>query len=981
MSKVKIMREDEFNSIIISETHWDRAWYQTFQQFRLRLVRLVDKLLHILENDRSFTHYTFDGQTVVLEDYLEVKPEQKERLSKLIQDGRIDIGPWYILPDVYLVSGESLIRNFLRGKMIAAEFGRWMNVGYIPDPFGHVSQMPQILSQFLIDSIIFARGTGEESEELGSEFIWEASDGSEVLAHWLPGSYGNAANLPEDIQDAIYVLEDVIGRMKPWSRIGTYLLMNGSDHLEPQEHLPEVVRRFNETHEDRIIIGTLPMFVERIRQKQGELKRYRGEFRRSKYQNLLSGVYSARVYIKQANDYAQRFLERIIEPWCYTSCILGGRYPLDEIRLAWKYLLLNHPHDDICGCSIDEVHDDNMQRFRWIDEIGTSLLEDSQQEIVKKMESDVHGVVVLNPSAQIRNGIAYFEIPASNFRYSRLADIHLYNPALEPETPLEAAKNDVHIAYVRNNGFDLPPTREQEVVIGSKKLYDYEFDFSSLAMLDPAQRRFLRHISTAYIFRVNSENKIVDVWARKFDASEPADAVLALDDGEGNRIAIQLLDYEMMKDPRNHFIDDREEYLTFALDVKDIPALGMKRYDMAFTKKKDRDIKDAVTVTEDTLENGILKVTAQENGTITVTDKRTAQTYEGVLMFEDSADAGDSYDYCPIENGSILYDNIEVEIEEGYSGPLVGILLLSGTLDIPIGLDRNAVERLEETAPCEFVTEIALTKGSPTIQVTTVFNNLADDHRLRVLFPTESDAKSCEADSTFDVVERPVRPVQESDWFQPLAPTYPLRNFVSLGQSGRGLTITTKGLLEFEILESNGGTIALTLIRSVGWLSKMGFSTRADSAGPIVEAPGAQCSGSNTFEFAITPHSGSWQKDRTYLDSEDYLHPLQCLFVPKGEKKTEHYEYEGIKITPECMRLSTLKQSEDSKFGVLRFWNISDSEEVCTIDFGFATAVAIGGRMDESIDESIQIQKANDRCYKVTVAPKKVITILFEPKR
>ncbi len=980
MARVKIM-EKEFNTIIISETHWDRAWYQTFEQFRLRLVELVDKLLNILENDPEFSHYTFDGQTVVLEDYLEVKPQERDRIAKLVGDGRIDIGPWYILPDVFLVSGESLIRNFLRGKLIARDFGRWMDVGYIPDPFGHVSQMPQILSQFSIDSIIFARGTGEESEELGSEFIWEASDGSEVFAHWLPGSYGNAANLPEDVQDAIYVLEDVIGRMKPWSRIGTYLLMNGSDHLEPQEHLPEVVRRFNESHEDQIIIGTLPMFIEKIRKKQGELKRFRGELRRSKYQNLLSGVYSARVYIKQANDYAQRLLERIVEPWCYLGHLLGHRYPLDEIRLAWKYLLLNHPHDDICGCSIDEVHDDNMQRFRWIDEIAVALLEESQQPIIKSLESDVHGIAVLNPSAQTRSGIAYFEIAASNFRYSRLADIQLHDPTLEAQTPLEAAKNDIHITYVRKSGFDLAPDNEREMTIGSEKLHEYEFDFTNLAMLDPPLHRALRHVSTSYKIRVNSDNKIVDVWARKFDASEPASVVLELDDRDGNRIPIQLLDYEMIKDPANHLIADREEYLRFAIDVKDVPALGTKRYDMAFTKMKETGIKEAVSVAENCIENGLLKVEAQDNGTIIITDKRTSESYEGLLMFEDSADAGDSYDYCSIKNGSILYDNIEVGIEEGYAGPLVGSLLLSGTLDIPVGLDEHALERLEETAPCEFVTEITLTKGCPTVQVTTVFNNLADDHRLRVLFPTKSNAKTCAADSTFDVVERPIRPTQESEWLQPLAPTYPLRNFMSLGHGRRGLTITTKGLLEFEILEENGGTIALTLVRSVGWLSKMGFATRQDNAGPILEVPGAQCNGANTFDFAITPHSASWQDDSTYLESEAYLLPLECLFVPKGERKTERYEHAGIEISPACMRLSALKLSENERDGVLRFWNISDKEEVCILDFGFPIANIRGGRMDETRDESIKIERTNDGKYKLHVPSRKVMTILFESMR
>ncbi|MFW9920933.1 MAG: hypothetical protein ACFFED_15135, partial [Candidatus Thorarchaeota archaeon] len=678
------MDKEQFNTIIISETHWDRAWYQTFEQFRLRLVKLVDKLLRILEDNPEFTHYTFDGQTVVLEDYLEVKPFERDRISKLIRDGRIDVGPWYILPDVFLVSGESLIRNFLRGKRIAKEFGGWMDVGYIPDPFGHVSQMPQILSQFSIDSIIFARGTGEESEELGSEFIWEASDGSEVLAHWLPGSYGNAANLPDDVQDAVYVLEDVIGRMKPWSRIGTYLLMNGSDHLEPQEHLPEVVKTFNKTHEDQIVIGTLPMFVERIRKKREVLKRYKGEFRRSKYHNLLSGVYSARVYIKQANEYSQRLLERSVEPWCYLASLHSGRYPLDEIRLAWKYLLLNHPHDDICGCSIDEVHDDNMYRIRWIDEIAEALLDESQQSIRKYLESDTHGVAVLNPSPQKRSGITYFELAASNYRYSRLAEIHLHDPYLEAKTPLEAAKNEIHITYVRKNGFDLPPVAERTIQIGSETLYEYEFDFTSLAMLDPPLSRALRHISTSYMIRVNSENKIVEVWARKFDAAEPANSVLGLVDESGKTIPIQLLDYEMKKDPGNHLIDDREEHLRFAVSAENVPALGMRRFDMRYSKEpQEYDIEQPVVTSEDTLDNGILAVKVEKNGAVTITDKRTSQIYEGLLIFEDSADAGDSYDYCPIEDGTIVFDDLEVDVELGYSGPLVGSLILTGTLDLP----------------------------------------------------------------------------------------------------------------------------------------------------------------------------------------------------------------------------------------------------------------------------------------------------------
>ena len=160
------MVQEDIEAILISETHWDRAWYLPFEQFRLRLVKLVNNLLEILETDREFLYFTFDGQTVVLEDFLEVVPDKRALLQRFIQEGRILIGPWYVLPDEFLISGESMIRNLLMGRVVASEFGDVMDVGYIPDPFGHVSQVPQILTQFGIDSVIFARGTGNETDKL-----------------------------------------------------------------------------------------------------------------------------------------------------------------------------------------------------------------------------------------------------------------------------------------------------------------------------------------------------------------------------------------------------------------------------------------------------------------------------------------------------------------------------------------------------------------------------------------------------------------------------------------------------------------------------------------------------------------------------------------------------------------------------------------------------------------------------------------------
>ena len=145
---------------VISHTHWDREWYLTFQQFRLKLVHLIDKLLEILDEDPDFKYFMLDGQTIVLDDYLQIRPDMEEVLRQHIQKGRILIGPWHILPDMFLVSPEARIRNLLQGARTARKFGPKMPIGYIPDPFGHPGQVPQILKRFGIEAAALWRGVG-----------------------------------------------------------------------------------------------------------------------------------------------------------------------------------------------------------------------------------------------------------------------------------------------------------------------------------------------------------------------------------------------------------------------------------------------------------------------------------------------------------------------------------------------------------------------------------------------------------------------------------------------------------------------------------------------------------------------------------------------------------------------------------------------------------------------------------------------------
>src|SRR5579859_7319005 len=227
----KIMAEDITHLLVVPHTHWDREWYLTFQQFRVRLVRTVDLVLDTLEADPSFAFFMLDGQTIVLEDYLEVRPEHRERLARLARAGRILVGPWYLQPDEFLVGAESLVRNLQIGRRMGAAFGGVMPVGYVPDTFGHIAQLPQILRGFGLDNAVFWRGVGPEVER--GAFRWAAPDGSEVLAIWLFDDFGysNAAILPLEPEALATRVTQIAERMRPLAVTDVLLLMNGTDHI------------------------------------------------------------------------------------------------------------------------------------------------------------------------------------------------------------------------------------------------------------------------------------------------------------------------------------------------------------------------------------------------------------------------------------------------------------------------------------------------------------------------------------------------------------------------------------------------------------------------------------------------------------------------------------------------------------------------------------------------------------------------------
>lgn len=413
-------KDRKYVAYVVPQTHWDRAWYLSFEHFRIRLVRLTENLLTILENNPKY-RFTFDGQTVVLEDVLQVRPELEKSLARHVKSKALSVGPWYVLPDEFLVSGEALVRNLLVGHQVAKRFGRVMKAGYIPDPFGHVSQLPQILKGFGIDSVLFMRGVGDEGDNLNTEFKWVAPDGETwVIACHLIGGYGNLhswgrihgvaledqrVDYDQAVEHARNAIQHLINH-RPTTNV--LLLNNGVDHLPAQPSVPAMIEYTNERLDNcQLIQGDYEQYVQALKSAKPRLKPYQGELHNGRYFPLLSGVFSARMYLKQANERCLKLLEAYAEPLNAMNFVLGGEYPGGFLTYAWKETLKNHPHDDICGCSIDEVHRDMVSRFSHSRQVSEALTNHAFGALVANTNT-ARGpkgapVVVFNPSTWKRD--------------------------------------------------------------------------------------------------------------------------------------------------------------------------------------------------------------------------------------------------------------------------------------------------------------------------------------------------------------------------------------------------------------------------------------------------------------------------------------------------------------------------------------------------------------------------------------------------
>ena len=398
-------------AVFVTHSHWDREWYKTLDRYRFRLVELFDRLIEIQEKGLDYHSFWLDGQTIPVQDYLKVCPEKRERVEQLLRSKKLLIGPWLVLADEHRVSGEATVRNLLLGTRQARAYGQENRIGYLPDRFGHVSQMPQILAGFGIDNALFWRGYRIEDIER-SENIWEGADGTRITAICLVRGYSNTRGVAPESEGGTFdrinlFLEDV----KRFSASGALLLMNGIDHALPVKDVPAAIQAMTARFPDLDIRhGSIADFLDEVRGNFPQDVTLKGEMT---FVPGLGATLAGRLEQKQAHRNLERLLIYYAEPLWTLARLKGHVPPRGFLKRAWDLLVKNESHDSI-GAQIDDVTQDVMTRYRRgldiVDELTNRSLYAFNGQVGDYVDASLPtALTVFNPCAWTREGLIEVE--------------------------------------------------------------------------------------------------------------------------------------------------------------------------------------------------------------------------------------------------------------------------------------------------------------------------------------------------------------------------------------------------------------------------------------------------------------------------------------------------------------------------------------------------------------------------------------------
>ncbi len=425
---------------IVTHTHWDREWYLPVERFRQRLVALIDELLDAPPGDDE--SFLLDGQAIVVEDYLAIRGDRADDLRRLLRDGRLEAGPWYVLADELIPSGEALVRNLLAGRRALRAMGAASPpVLYCPDSFGHPASLPAIARGFDLPLIILWRGYGSARWPRGDTARWAAPNGDEAILFHLPrDGYELGSQLPTDESAARARWQRMRDELVSRSVTGVVLIPHGADHHARQAHHDDAIALLERVGEDdgvhRSSLGRFAgALVERCADR--DLPRIHGELRDSYgYTWTLQGTFGTRAGEKRSNALTERLLLREAESWTALAARAGGTSRRALVEHAWRTLLAAHPHDTLCGCSIDAVAEAMELRLKSAAAQGEGIRDDAIAELIghdpaaARMRRDEwkSTVVVRNAAPRVRTGVAIVDVREF------IADVPV-GPGSAPATP------------------------------------------------------------------------------------------------------------------------------------------------------------------------------------------------------------------------------------------------------------------------------------------------------------------------------------------------------------------------------------------------------------------------------------------------------------------------------------------------------------------------------------------------------------------
>ncbi|MEI6970518.1 MAG: glycoside hydrolase family 38 C-terminal domain-containing protein [bacterium] len=868
---------------LVTHTHWDREWRVPIWYARARLIRMFDSVLDALEHNPNFKHFLMDGQVVGVEDYLEFRPERRQAMCKLIKEGRIQIGPWYNLPDEYPIAGEALIRNLLVGTRRAMNLGGCLKTAYLSFGWGQTAQFPQILAGFGIDFVFVGKNVSHERAP-NSEFFWRAPDGTSLLATRLgeegranfyfstimPVMYGVAYHDPscrvdwgrggwlwrraepgfdlettferdlqyhpqhlrKSMEDALRTTADTL--VKEHRFLG-----NGTDSTGPYESIERLIADANALDPAcKVVHSGIVEYAAAIRkvlEQQGmdRLATVDGELRDGPSFKVSGNALPVRAQIKTLNRRAQLQLIRYAEPLAAVARMHGIPWPGAFVDKAWHYLLLAHSHDAINGVTLDKTARDTVYKLEQVLELAAVSTDMAASGLLRKIRPDGCGagdvlVAVFNMSSQEARYMVRAQIDMPEEMNPQWVDVADANGALCPVQPLGSR----HMASPVN----VVNSRAMPFYCDRHELY---FDTGSLPAMGYKVFKALPH---------GKLNRKAEFWNNVYD--------------HGTQI-----------------------------------------------------------VGPNCMANEHIEVAFNPNGTFDLLHKASGRRYNGLHFIEDGGDAGDYWQRVrPAKDSVMTTQSAGCRLSLVEDGPLVTSWLCEWSLQVPRQLRRAEGCRDDACCPMTVKSRVTLRAGAPYVEIQTTVVNQASDHRVRVAFPTCLAAGQSVAQGHFNVDTRPIeRPRDAQGRRDDGMGTLPLQNFVDLCDQAGGLAVLNRNIMEYEVSDDSSRTVFLTMLRCV----PVRICTEYRCATEDASQPGGQCHGTHTFEYALYPHNGDVWTGGVYEATEHYLMPpLACQFsLPAEGKKSLPAEASFLTIQPASLQLSAFKKAQDSDALIVRLYN------------------------------------------------------------